>query len=163
MPTLAQRGDRPLPPGALAYLNVRAALDLLAAVVVAVVALRWYAPTWQSNGYLAIGVLAGISFLVEAPLLNRLRVRHTSYMVDPDFMYVTRGAFIKSSVLIPTGQIQSIETVQGPLLDRFGFATLRCKCITQVESLGPLDKVSVDRIREAVVKPERQRDDGSSD
>lgn len=101
---------------------------------------------------LLLVVLTALSLAVELPVLNRLRVRHTSYSVQPGFVYITRGALVRRSVFIASHQIQNVETVQGPLLRRFGFVKVRLKCITDVESLGPLDPSAVLAIRRAVLQ-----------
>ena len=106
----------------------------------------------------ALAVLYAVSLTVELPLLNRLRVRNTSYSVEPGYVYITRGALINHSVLIALHQILSVETVQGPLLERFGFAKVRFRCLTDVEWLGPLDADAVIEVRRAIAQQRRSGD-----
>ena len=151
VPGLAQLGEDKLPPRALAYLNIRTAVELVGTAVAACSVILW---TLGGNARLfslaALATLTLVGLAVELPLLNRLRLRYTSYSVNARYVYITRGAIIRSSVLIPVHQILNVETVQGPLLRRFVLAKVRFQCITDVEALGPLDPAAVAAIRRAV-------------
>ncbi len=150
---MSERGSTKLPPGALCYLNIRSTVELTVAVSVGAVLVLWGLDgSAQAWGLLALGLLAALGLAVELPMINRLHMRYTRYSVDPTFVYITRGALIQRSVLIPTRQILNVETVQGPLLRKFGFAKVRFKCITDVEGLGPLDPAAVLEIRSVVAR-----------
>lgn len=151
MPTLGQKGTAKLPPRALGYLNARAVLELVAGALAIALTVSWIFDGDLRVVLLPVlGVLTVVSLCVELPVLNRLRLRYTSYSVEPGYVYITRGAIIRSSVLIPTRNILNVETVEGPLLRRFGFVKVRFRCITDTESLGPLDPAAVVDIRRAI-------------
>ncbi len=152
-PTLSEIGRALLPPGALSYMNTRSAIELVTAALIAMmISSQALDGGVRTAVLLALGGLTAMGLAIELPLLNRLRVRYTSYSAQPGFIYITRGALVRRSVFIASHQIQNVETVQGPLLRRFGFAKVRFKCITNVESLGPLDPSAVVAIRRAVLQ-----------
>ncbi len=156
MPALAQAGTTTLPRRALSYLNLRSSIELAVAATVGVLVILWGLDgRTERLALVAVAVLTMLGLAVELPFLNRLHLRWTSYSVDPTFVYVVRGVLIRRSVLIPTRQILNVETVEGPLLRRFGFAKVRFRCITDVESLDPLDRTAVTEIRMVVALLER--------
>lgn len=148
LPTMGEPGDTALPPRSLSYLNLRDGAEVALVSFVAA-ALAW----WFLEGsalylsWLVLGILALVAFAVELPILNKRRVRNTSYSVEDEYVYITRGAVLRRSVFIPVRHILNVETVQGPLLRRFGFVKVRFVCITEVESLLPLDAAAVADIR----------------
>ena len=156
VPALGQMGAARLPAGALAYMNVRALCELAAAALLLGGAAWWFLDgSEQIVAYLAITALGLVAVTVELPWLNRRRYAFTTYSVDDNFVYITRGAIFRRSVLLPKRQILNVETIQGPLLRQFGFANVRFSCITEVESLGPLDNDAIMAIRAAVaIEPE---------
>lgn len=158
IPIMGQSGTSRLPAGALAYLNIRSILGLVGMLVLACAAVGWLL-----EGRVRVTVLAGavaiflVGLAVE-PLLNRRTVRWTSYSVEADFIYIARGALLRRSVFLPTRQILNVETVQGPLLQRFGLVKVRFSSITEIESLGPLSPASVLAIRSVIGRsPDHER------
>lgn len=156
VPTMEQSGALRLPGRALSYLHIRSATELTCAALAAIALVLWALEgSSRHRALLTIGVLTVLGLALELPILNRYRLRYTRYSVSPTFVFITRGALVRRSVLIPTRQILNVETVQGPLLRRFDFAKVRFKCITEVETLGPLDPAAVLEIRRvvALLKP----------
>ncbi len=94
-----------------------------------------------------LGLLLVATLLVEVLLTNPLLVRSSSYTVSPDFVYITRGVVLRRSSLILRASLVNIETVEGPLLTRFGLAKVRFRGVTTSEVLGPVDAHQVLAIR----------------
>lgn len=153
VPRLGELGEQRLPVRALSYMNARALCEVGASVAVLSVAAWWFlSGGGRVLAFVAIAALAGVAVVVELPWLNRRRVKYTTYSLDSRFVYMTRGAVFRRSVLLPMRQILNVETVEGPMLRAFGFVNVRFSCITEVESLGPLDAEAVLMIRRAVAR-----------
>lgn len=146
----APGADR-LPERARRYMDIR---DLLGAVLLAtaglVAAQVFLDGSWLTVGRIAVAVLVVSVVCLEIPVMNRLTMRWTTYTVTPEHVYLVRGGVLRRSTFIPTRQILSVETAQGPLLRHFDLAQVRFHCISEVESFGPLDATTVARVREAI-------------
>ncbi|QGQ20021.1 PH domain-containing protein [Cellulomonas sp. JZ18] len=154
-------GRERLAPRALAYFHVRSVLEV---VLVAVgVGLALLAATgWRPSGWVfaaLVGVTA-VGLAVEVPLLDRHKMATTSYTVDPNLVYIARGRWWRRTVSISTAQIINVESVQGPILRRFGLVMVRFTCLADVEALGPLTPEVAERVRETVLRAARGDADG---
>lgn len=153
VPTLTQAGVSQISPRALTYVNVRDAVSIAGVALIAGCVVVWTLDGAAQLLFLTLlAVLTVTSAVTELLFLNRLRVRYTSYTVDPEIIYIARGALIRRRVLIPTRQVLNVESVQGPLLRKLGLAEVRFKSITHVESLGPLDPAAVVAIRRTLAE-----------
>ena len=126
-------------------------LDLVAAASVAAIVVYFVTEgNTRVVSWAIIGALLLASAAVELPFLNRLRIKYTTYSVNAEYVYITRGALVRTSVLIPIRQILNVESVQGPLLERLGYAKVRFRSISGSVSLAPLEATAVESIRRAV-------------
>lgn len=150
-------GDSSLAPRALTYLNVREGLGTVVVTVALSVATSFIPdPMWRAALWILMAALAVVSLLVELPWLNRKQVEHTSFMVTPDFVYITRGWLWRRSMVISTAQILNVEVVQGPLLRAFDVVSVRFTCISEIEGLGPLERDAAELVRATVLRAQTE-------
>lgn len=151
VPIFGEMGQVKLPQGALCYMNLRDVLDITTVATVAAMVTYFFADgQMRVILWSIIAALLLISAAVELPFLNRVRVKYTTYSVNSEYVYITRGALVRNSTLIPTRQILNVESIQGPLLSKLGYAKVRFRSISGSVSLGPLDATAVENIRRAV-------------
>lgn len=128
-----------LPPRALAYVNLRTSVDVIAITVILETLVLIFATepwrTWIAGG-LVVAVVVGLA--IDLPIINRMSVLATSYQVDPDGVRIRRGLLVKSDVVVATAQLLSVAVIEGPLLARFGLAKVTFATIAHVEPIGPV-------------------------
>ena len=144
-------GSDRLPGEALRYLNVIDVITvLLTASVSGVVA--WFVFESLRVMILAIILLVvATAIIFEIQIMNRLRVRNTSFTVTGDEIYIVRGLLVRRFTSIATSQVLNVEITEGPILRRFGLVKIRFTCIADVEPLGPVTPVMAETIRSAVL------------
>lgn len=108
-------------------------------------AIGWWILTAILGGIGAIALLvllilrgAGIEFLIGSVLWllllavlvlatlrwPRIHHAHCSYMVHPRGIEIRRGVFWRTIISVPRSRVQHTDVVQGPILRRYGLATL---------------------------------------
>lgn len=154
-------GRDALAPNALAYLNLRDAVVTIAVGVGLAVGIAFVPDdTVRVALWVVLTVLMASSLLIELPWLNRMQVRHTSYTVTAEYVYVTRGWLWRRTVVIATPQVLNVEIVQGPLLRAFDVVSVRFTCITDIERLGPLRREAAEAARMTVLRSQTDAVDG---
>lgn len=137
-----------LPDGALGYLQVVTVLQALLVSVGAIMLSLWLldAP-WAVRVVILVLLVAGASLLLELGILNRLRIRYTTYYVDRTCVRLHRGRMLKRNTIIPSAQLLNVTVVQGPLMARWNLAKVKFTCIAHPEPLGPLSLEEAEKIR----------------
>lgn len=81
-------------------------------------------PVWMSIA-LATAWCAVTALLVVTTIFwPRISYRHTSYVVSPLGLEIRRGVVWRSVATVPRSRVQHADVVQGPLMRRYGLATL---------------------------------------
>ncbi|TFD28543.1 PH domain-containing protein [Cryobacterium lyxosi] len=144
-------GSDRLPNEALRYLNaIDAATALVTASAVSIVAWFVFEPLRVVIlTVIMLGVAAAIAF--EIQIMNRLRMRNTSFTVTGDEIYIVRGLFFRRFTSIATSQVLNVEITEGPVLRKFGLVKIRFTCIVAVEPLGPITPAVATAIRSTVL------------
>ncbi|WAC65135.1 PH domain-containing protein [Agrococcus sp. SL85] len=125
-PTAGEPGAHALPPAALGYEIARSAIAIGAAAVVAAAAVLLLAPEPARPPLLAaVAALAAVGGAVDLLVLDRIRVRSTSWTATEDFVYIASGRLVRRSVLVPVPQVLGVEVAVGPLLRRAGLVRVR--------------------------------------
>ncbi|KAL9098458.1 MAG: hypothetical protein Q9187_009661 [Circinaria calcarea] len=122
-PALGDVGKQRLPSGALGYLNARSMIEMSTAFAAAVGVACLIAPdSWRIPLVVGLTALYALLVVVDLLIINRLIVQRTSYTTTSEFIYITKGAVLRTTVIVPIDQVLSVDTVEGPLLSRRGFA-----------------------------------------
>lgn len=145
-----------LPVRARPYLDVRSAVETVASAGgLALAASMITVGTIRLVLLALIGVLLIVGLMLELPVLNRLKMAHTSYSVTPHYIYIARGRVFRRTVTLASQKVLNVESVQGPLLRRFDLVKVRFTCLADVVSLGPLTPATADHVRETVIGAQR--------
>lgn len=72
----------------------------------------------------ALWLLLTLAMVWITPRWPRWEYNATHYVVRPDGMEIHRGIFWKHIISVPRSRVQHIDIRQGPILRRFGLATL---------------------------------------
>ncbi|PAD20212.1 PH domain-containing protein [Terribacillus saccharophilus] len=105
--------------------RINASLYLLLPIIAAGV-LTYFWNTWSIPDFIiyiawAI-ILASLIFFIW--LLPSLRWRRWRYEVFEQEIYIQSGIFIVTQTIVPMIRVQHVDTEQGPVLKKFGLATV---------------------------------------
>ncbi|MFP7255751.1 PH domain-containing protein [Terribacillus goriensis] len=105
--------------------RINASLYMLLPVIAAGV-LTFFWNTWSIPDaiiYIAWAIIAaGLIFFIW--LLPALRWRRWRYEVFEQEIYIQSGIFIVTQTIVPMIRVQHVDTEQGPVLKKFGLATV---------------------------------------
>lgn len=150
-----EHGWQPLPEAARIVYRVNGLLGLGLpglAIAVAVFVLAGSAMDRSTSAMLALPILAlaiGFGWLLGGRRHDRTRVR-----LDDDGLSLRRGLYWRNETLIPRSRVQHMDIERGPLLRRFGLATLVTHTAgTRLNALRVvgLELTEARRIRDALV------------
>lgn len=141
-----------LPPGALRYVNLRAAAEAVTVAVAVGALIALLAPAaWRPALLILLAVLVAVALTVDLPLVNRLAVRSTSYECDGTTLRIRRGILFSRDIAVPCAQILDVVIAEVPLLRSCGLVGVRCRTIMGGERLGPVTPAEADRIRSVIL------------
>jgi hypothetical protein len=109
----------PLDPAYAQAIRLGAIGPALAILVIALVA-EVLAP-WQTGLILAPGVLLALWLVIGLP---PRRYRRWGYALDADCLRIASGVLFRADTVVPLGRVQHIDVDQGPIMRRYGLATL---------------------------------------
>jgi uncharacterized protein len=87
-------------------------------------AVNWL-PTWGLALGLAVALVLTLFLVWLTPRHPRWIYNNTHYVVRPDGVEIHRGIFWKHIINVPRSRVQHTDVSQGPVLRRFGLATLK--------------------------------------
>ncbi|MDO5634172.1 MAG: PH domain-containing protein [Micrococcus sp.] len=125
--------------------------------IVLVIAHVWGSELAFILQWIALGLIL-LGAAVELGILNRIAYRYYAYGVSKDAVDIRRGKFVRQSMTVAVPQILRVHITQGPLERMFGLASLRCHCIVEGETVGPLTLEEAERVKAVVlagIDPER--------
>lgn len=109
--------------------------------------LRFEWPSWIFAAALAA---AGTGAYVETVLFPNLRWRHFRYDIHEHEIDLLYGMFIRRRVLIPMVKVQHVDTKQGPLLRRYGLATVTFSTAAGSHEIPALNEATAERVRNRI-------------
>lgn len=144
-----------LPPNALAYMNLRSGLAALVGLVAFVALIFTFFSHWPA-WILPVGSLLIIGLaMLDIAVLNRWEIRNTSYVVSPTAVHIQRGALFRRDSMLAGEHVLNVVIAEGPLLARFGLATIQFKTIADTSPLGPVTLAQALAIRADMVAEQR--------
>lgn len=81
-------------------------------------------PIWLTAALAAAWCLVTALLVTTTIWWPRVNHRHTSYVVSPLGLEIRRGVMWRSIVSVPRSRVQHADVMQGPLMRRFGLATI---------------------------------------
>ena len=124
--------------------------------VVAFLAYRFDWPTWIPA---VVFIAAAAQSVLEIRILPRLHYNQWRYSVNEDEIELQHGIFIKKRTLIPMIRIQHVDTKQGPILRKYGLATVTFSTAAGSHEIPALSEHSADRVRRQIASLARISDE----
>jgi membrane protein YdbS with pleckstrin-like domain len=160
IPKVGDWGDTRLPAVSLRYRRIASVVTtvILIAIVMAIVLFIDNATaTWL---WLVVFLPALIVFeLVSVIVLEHYAYKNYSYSVARDYIYITYGRIIRKATLFSIYKVLNTETVQGPVLARFGLVNLKLNCVVQTEEIGPITPEAAELIQSAILSSQNATHD----
>lgn len=137
------------------------ATALPACAVIIVAAVWWGDPIGLTLMWVLLGLITALA-LLDLAVINRVRHRGYSYTVSDDAVYIAKGALVRHTVDLAVPQVLSVHVIRGPVHRALGLASVRFVSVVDGESLGPVDVVEAERIKQVVLRGlERRRQESA--
>lgn len=124
---------------------------LIIPIVVTIVAfvLSYYRIIWDWIPYVLLGltILEGIITIFFVP---KLRWRRWRYEVFDQEIYIQRGVLVMKRAIVPMIRVQHVDTKQGPILKRFGLATVTVSTAATTHEIPALLEDEADELRDKI-------------
>lgn len=101
--------------------------------------------------WIGIGVALVLSylFIVLIPKIRWLRWRYEIFSSE---IYIQHGLIIVTQTLVPMIRVQHVDTKQGPILKRFGLATVQISTAATVHEIPALLEEDAADLRDAIAE-----------
>lgn len=101
--------------------------------------------------WIGIGVTLILSYLliVLIPKIRWLRWRYEIYSSE---IYLQHGLIIVTRTLVPMIRVQHVDTKQGPILKKFGLATVQISTAATVHEIPALVEEDAANLRDAIAE-----------
>nr|WP_317628080.1 PH domain-containing protein [Paenibacillus darwinianus] len=109
--------------------------------------LRFQWPAWI---FTAASLAAVTGVYVETVLFPNLRWKHFRYDIHEHEIDLQYGIFIRRRVLIPMVKVQHVDTKQGPLLRRYGLATVTFSTAAGSHEIPALNEARAEQVRNRI-------------
>ena len=107
---------------------------------------------------IAVGVFILFTYLFVF-LLPAIKWKRWRYEVREQEIELQRGIFIVKRTLVPMVRVQHVDTVQGPILKRYGLSTITISTAATVHEIPALDMEEADELRNSISQLARVAED----
>ncbi|WP_201716592.1 PH domain-containing protein [Rossellomorea arthrocnemi] len=107
---------------------------------------------------IAVGVLMLFTYLFVL-LLPSIKWKRWRYEVREQEIELQRGIFIVKRTLVPMVRVQHVDTVQGPILKRYGLSTITISTAATVHEIPALEMDEADELRNSISQLARVAED----
>ncbi|ATA58757.1 hypothetical protein GS458_0294 [Geobacillus stearothermophilus] len=98
-----------------------------------------------------IVILVIISSIVEIIFVPIYRQKTWRYDVDEKYIQLKYGGvFMKTHLIIPMTKVQYVNTIQGPLLRKFGLSTIKIGTMASVHEIPAIPEKKATELREKI-------------
>jgi membrane protein YdbS with pleckstrin-like domain len=132
-------------------------LFLLIPIAVAVLLLIFTNISWWI-AFLVIFICLIIS-VFNVVFVPSLRWKRWSYEVREQEIELKHGFWVIKQTLIPMVRVQHVDTEQGPILRKYGLASLKVTSAATTHEIPAIDMAEADSLRMAISKLARVADD----
>jgi membrane protein YdbS with pleckstrin-like domain len=159
MPTTGAPGTTTLPGSAASYWSTHSLIGAVGVLAVVLAVALWAGgrDALEAAAWIAVPLVAVLT-AVDVLILNPLRLASWSYTVTPDAVYIARGRFVRTSLVMPTAQVLNVEIAEGPILRAFGMVRVRFVCIGDGPVIGPVRPAEAEALRRRVMGAWEPRD-----
>ena len=147
-------------PKALKVWRIYGVLESLAVALLAAGAIvltnifEW--PQWVT--VIAVSVFIIFTY-VFAYLLPMIKWKRWRYEVREQEIELQRGIFIVKRTLVPMVRVQHVDTVQGPILKKYGLSTITISTAATVHEIPALNMEEADELRNSISQLARVAED----
>ncbi|CAN7583928.1 PH domain-containing protein [Rossellomorea sp. LjRoot5] len=107
---------------------------------------------------ISIGVFILFTYLFVF-LLPTIKWKRWRYEVREQEIELQRGILIVKRTLVPMVRVQHVDTVQGPILKRYGLSTITISTAANVHEIPALDMDEADELRNSISQLARVAED----
>ncbi|MFZ4453663.1 PH domain-containing protein [Salibacterium aidingense] len=104
---------------------------------------------WILIGITVLSVLSAVWSLFFEPYLT---YKHWRYDLNDEFLQLKSGALKEVHHIVPMTKIQSIATIQGPLLRKYGLLSLSIKTMGSTHELPGLSEETAADVRSSIAR-----------
>ncbi len=132
-------------------------LILLISITATILLFSWLGIQW----WLAVlPIVLGLSFgILLTLLIPKVRYRRWRYQVSEGYVDFQHGILIIKRTLIPMARVQYVDTVQGPLLRRYGLASITISTAGGSHEIPALAGEVADDLRDHIAQLAQVADD----
>lgn len=91
--------------------------------------------------------LTVLSAIFEIGFYPNFRIRVWRYEVDERFVQIKRGAINQKYLIVPMTKVQYVNTIQGPLLRKFGLATIKIGTMASTHEIPAVAEQEAEALR----------------
>ncbi|MBD2847951.1 PH domain-containing protein [Paenibacillus sp. IB182496] len=148
--------DKPsqkIDPGALKAWRVSGMLSAVC-YSIAVAVLIWLTVRldWPIWVWITAVLLAGAGATLEIAVLPAVKYRQWRYAVDDEQIELRHGIIVLKRTTIPMVRVQHVDTKQGPILKRYGLATVTFSTAAGSHEIPALTERTADEIRSRIAR-----------
>jgi len=136
--------------------GISAAVYAIVVIVIIWLTIRFDWPLWIAAAAAAAAIIG--SYL-EAVLLPRLRWNRYRFDIHEHEIDLLYGLLIKKRVLIPMVKVQHVDTKQGPILRRYGLATVTFSTAAGSHFIPALREATAESVRNQIARLARITDE----
>jgi membrane protein YdbS with pleckstrin-like domain len=136
--------------------GVEAIFYSLVPVSYSVTVFYWGWPEWILWSLVSVFILITLVSVVFFPKIYWNRWRYEVLEHEIDLQY---GVFFVKRTLIPMTRVQHVDTKQGPLLRKYGLATVTISTAATIHEIPALSNDVADDLRDRIAKLARVTDD----
>ncbi|WP_226677439.1 PH domain-containing protein [Rossellomorea aquimaris] len=113
-------------------------------------------PGWVTVIAVAVFIIFTYVFVYLLPMIKWKRWR---YEVREQEIELQRGIFIVKRTLVPMVRVQHVDTVQGPILKKYGLSTITISSAATVHEIPALNMEEADELRNSISQLARVAED----
>lgn len=140
-------------PNALNVWRIHGAIEggiaCLAAVAAFILAFKTAMPLWIA---VIVACAALLLFYFLAGPVPNWRWRRWRYEVQNDEVDLQRGVWIVKRTLIPMARVQHVDTKQGPILRKYGLATVAISTAATTHEIPALSEADAASLRDRIAE-----------
>ncbi|GAB2540250.1 PH domain-containing protein [Gracilibacillus alcaliphilus] len=128
-------------------------------ITIAAIVLYFYVdfvPGWL---VLAIAGVTIVEWVVTAFIIPKLRWRRWRYQIYDQEIYIQHGILIVTRTLVPMIRVQHVDTQQGPILKKYGLATLEISTAATTHQIPALLEEEASELRDQISELARVEQD----
>ncbi|GGF89950.1 PH domain-containing protein [Paenibacillus abyssi] len=135
---------------------ISASVYLIILAILLFLTLRFDWPAWIFAIALMVGCLTSV---IEIIVLPNMYYREWRYEINEDQVDLKHGILFRKRTTIPMVRVQHVDTKQGPILRKYGLATVTFSTAAGSHEIPALTERSADEVRRQIASLARISDE----